>query len=119
MKKSVVIIGAGLAGVTLANKLSTFFNVSVIEKGPSNKGIVDSNKLSKLAYVPTFSYGHGGSTNIWHNGLIKSKMEEVSSYYFKKKLESLNDFYDEAAKNLFFNSTVGFSKFIDDLLERK
>ena len=86
----ILIIGAGLTGVTLANKLVKNHDVAVIEKGPEKgtKLPSDFGQSTSLAKVPTFVFGQGGTTNLWHNGLITPK--EIKRIIFKNKITNKN-----------------------------
>lgn len=74
MSKSVkhcIIIGAGLAGSILAHKVSQFASVTVIEGGKKRRPpflVTDTNCPANID--PHVGGGIGGSTNLWHNGLI-------------------------------------------------
>lgn len=77
--KNVVIIGAGLAGSVLSHGISKFASVTVIEGGEGRRppfGVIDTGYPANID--PHVGGGPGGSTNLWHNGLIdipKSNLE--------------------------------------------
>ncbi len=107
MAKSVVVIGAGLAGSLLCNELSSSFNVTLLEHGRKDRIDLPSvNFVNKeLAGVPTFCYGGGGTTNLWHNGLIPIDIRDISNRSFLKVLTECRPFLDRAAASLFFKKT--------------
>ncbi|WP_272657524.1 GMC oxidoreductase [Providencia sp. PROV118] len=107
---NIVIIGAGLAGVTIANTLSKFANVYVIEKG-TEKPITPNPIFLKRKFgeSTTYCYGHGGTTNLWHNGLIEIPSNDVQSH-FKDILLSLDKYKNEAAARLNFADEFEYEK---------
>ena len=103
MKKHVVVIGAGLAGSLLCNELAGFSKVTLLEKGPENTirhpEFVFDHK--PLAGVSTCCYG-GGTTNLWHNGLIPLRPEDVVEGEFRGVLADADRFADATAAALFY-----------------
>ncbi len=104
MNKKVVIIGAGLAGSLLCNELVKSCNVALLERGSR-----DSIRFPQIQFlnkvfggVKTFCYGGGGTTNLWHNGLIPINLNDLTDEYFKEALAESEPFMDNAASALFF-----------------
>ncbi len=81
-KKKVIIVGAGLGGCFLANSLADSFDVTIVELGAAKPLLQDRVKdMAKLAVTyPHICSGLGGTTRLWHNGLI-----EIDSEIFKKR----------------------------------
>ncbi|MDZ7697265.1 MAG: GMC oxidoreductase [Deltaproteobacteria bacterium] len=104
MGKSVVVIGAGLAGSLLCNELSRRFNVTLLERGRENRVEVPNVRFvnKDLAGVPTFCYGGGGTTNLWHNGLIPINATDIHDPEFRQVFKDCQPFLDQAAASLFF-----------------
>lgn len=104
MKRSIVIIGAGLAGSLLCNELVQFCDVTLIELGARDKfEIPEVHFVNKrLAEVPTFCYGSGGTTNLWHNGLIPINRHDIIDPVFRGVIDDCSCFTDQAASALFF-----------------
>lgn len=104
MKKKVVVIGSGLAGSLLCNELVRCFDVTLLERGGSDTvEIPRVNFINKtFAEVPTFCYGGGGTTNLWHNGLIPINTKDITSPVFRDVLADSRRFMDQAASALFF-----------------
>jgi hypothetical protein len=100
----VVVIGGGLAGSLLCNELSRRFNVTLLERGRENRVEIPNVRFvnKELAGVPTFCYGGGGTTNLWHNGLIPIDVKDISNPTFRDVLTECRPFLDQAAASLFF-----------------
>jgi len=98
MKKKIVIIGSGLAGSLLCNELVKHYDVTLLEKGRKNSFQFARIKFIKknLAEVPTFCFGEGGTTNLWHNGLIPINADDITSNYFRDVLKNLWPYIDQA-----------------------
>ena len=105
MKKEVVVIGGGLAGSLICNELVKHADVTLLEVGSKNS--IEYPKISfdkkKLGQVDTFCFGGGGTTNLWHNGLIPINRDDVTGQEFAEVLTEAQLLTDEAAANLFFN----------------
>jgi hypothetical protein len=97
MRPSVVIVGAGLGGCMLARALLDTHDVTIIERGVDVEG--EAFSVSDVGWpavtTPHFGSGLGGSTQLWHNGLIEIEEEIFSSQWPIKKAE-LNEFYEKA-----------------------
>ncbi len=104
MARRCVIVGAGLAGCVLANALSDDFEVTVLELGPA-RGITYPRLAfprKTLGVVNTFCHGRGGTSNLWHNGLIPLRPDDVGDATFKAMLEDAARYADRAAAMLHF-----------------
>jgi hypothetical protein len=99
-----VVIGAGLAGSLLCNELVKHYDVTLLERGPEKRIEIPNVKFTQkeLAGVPTFCYGGGGTTNLWHNGLIPIDDRDISNPTFRDVLTDCQPFLDQAAASLFF-----------------
>ncbi|ELA9730293.1 hypothetical protein QSC59_002272 [Vibrio alginolyticus] len=107
--KTVIILGAGLAGTILANRLSKIYKVYLIDIKSKDLSYPDFNKeSSNLAAVPTFSYGLGGTSNLWHNGLIDINPDHVDNDEFSKLLKWINKYEDDAF-SILTNRTMNLS----------
>lgn len=104
MKNKVVVIGGGLAGSLICNELAKHADVTLLELGRKNH--IDYPRIGfdrkKLAEVNTLCYGGGGTTNLWHNGLIPIKQCDVIGKEFAEVLADAQPFIDGAASALFF-----------------
>lgn len=104
MKKKVVVIGAGLAGTLICNELAKKCTVTLLEVGYQN--VIGYPKIQfigkRFADVETFCLGGGGTTNLWHNGLIPILSQDVTSDDFRGLLAEADVYRDKAAANLFW-----------------
>jgi len=119
MGRNVLVIGSGLAGTLIANNLLRKHDVTVLEAGRSNGYEYPHVRYLKKAFghVPTFCYGEGGTTNLWHNGLMPLRPEDVEDFRFKEILREAAAFSDRAADSLFF-PTPHFSTEYQSLIEK-
>ena len=102
----VVVIGSGLSGSLLCNDLVQHCDVTLLERGPKGSiKIPDIQCINKdLAEVSTFCFGQGGTTNLWHNGLIPINTNDVTSENFQSVLIDIKPYMDRAASDLFFKN---------------
>jgi hypothetical protein len=103
--KKIVVIGGGLAGSLICNELVGHADVILLEVGSKNSiqyPRISFNK-KKLAEVHTFCFGGGGTTNLWHNGLIPINKGDITGTEFAEVLADAQLFVDDAASALFFN----------------
>ena len=104
MKKNIVVIGSGLAGSLISNELADKCNVTLLETG--KKATINYPEIKFLkkdfASVKTFCLGGGGTTNLWHNGLIPILPQDVTSDEFTEVLADAERYLDKAAHHLFF-----------------
>ncbi len=104
MKQKILVIGSGLSGSLLCNELSKNHDVTLLEKGPQNSITYPQLHFhhKKLAEVHTCCYGGGGSTNLWHNGLIPIRSEDVVDPEFREVLQQAQSYIDQTAAALFY-----------------
>lgn len=104
MGKNIVVIGSGLAGTLISNELVKKGNVTMLEVGDKNSiSYPQINFIQKaFAGVKTFCLGGGGTTNLWHNGLIPILAQDLTSTEFKEVLADAETYRDKAAANLFW-----------------
>ncbi|ENJ2863930.1 hypothetical protein AB0530_000851 [Vibrio parahaemolyticus] len=97
MKYDVIILGAGLAGITIANKLQSIgMTVLVLEKGDKLEYTSSDPSTDKLASVSTYAFGQGGTTNLWHSGLIYPRIDDIKNKELQSKYHELKEFIPEA-----------------------
>jgi len=68
---AIVIIGAGLAGSLIASKLADRHRITVIEQSRSNRPLRVADRGRPAALDAHAGSGFGGTTYLWHNGLIE------------------------------------------------
>jgi len=104
MKKNIVVIGAGLAGTLICNELVEKCNVTLLEAGEKDRvSYPEITFASKpLASVKTFCIGGGGTTNLWHNGLMPIHGEDVTSSEFHAILVDSEQHRAKVASNLYW-----------------
>ncbi|EKF9662997.1 hypothetical protein O1C66_003247 [Vibrio cholerae] len=114
--KKVIIIGSGVAGATLANQLCGSFDVTVIEKGSKGDFYVpEKNYLARtFGSSPTYCIGEGGTSNLWHNGLIPINCEHLHDLEFKRIISDSTRYLDDSASSLNFKGKYSY-----ELSERK
>jgi choline dehydrogenase-like flavoprotein len=104
MKTHVLVIGSGLAGTLICNEFVKDARVTLLEAGAEN--IYSYPEIAFLqkefGSVKTCCIGGGGTTNLWHNGLIPIHPEDIRSDVFRAVLETAEPFTDPAASRLFF-----------------
>lgn len=117
--KQVVVIGGGLAGSLICNELVKHAEVTLLEVG--SKDSIQYPQISfdkkKLAEVCTLCFSGGGTTNLWHNGLIPIHHGDVTGKEFAEVLAEAQLFTDEAASALFFNTepySIAYDKLVSE-----
>ena len=101
MKRNLVIVGAGLGGCFLADSLAENWSITFVELGSRptqlQQRMRDTDKTA-ITY-PHVGSGLGGTTSVWHNGLM-----EVEEGVFQKKWpfpkSELTQYYREAFQKL-------------------
>jgi hypothetical protein len=104
MKRKVLAIGSGLAGTLICNELDKSCDVTLIEKGAQNAIASPPVYFLKKHFgaVKTFWLGHGGTTNLWDNGLIPISTEDVAGQDFAGLRANCAEYQDGAASHLYF-----------------
>ncbi|TXZ77081.1 NAD-dependent epimerase/dehydratase family protein [Vibrio mimicus] len=106
LKPTVIIIGSGIAGNILANRLVESYRVIMLDKGPRSGFAYDSQREESLSSVPTYCYGKGGSSHLWHNGLITFHRSNISDPEMVKLLSKTEPYLNEAANVLGYDETI-------------
>ncbi len=97
MRPKAVIVGAGLGGCLLAHGLLASHEVVIVERGEAAEDPRFPVKDVGLPAVtqPHFGAGLGGSTQLWHNGLIEIE-EEVFAAHWPLAKATLDPYYEQA-----------------------
>lgn len=97
------IIGTGLAGSILADELAKWAQVTVFERGPAvpahPERVVFADRPFGLH--PSFCYGLGGTTNLWHGGMIAMTSAEYGSHWPAAVREDLPRWQDAVFERLY------------------
>ncbi|EGR2537674.1 GMC family oxidoreductase [Vibrio cholerae] len=102
MRNRILVIGSGVGGCTIANQLSAENDVTVIECGPKGNYQIPSKTYlnEELGSTPTYCKGLGGTSNLWHNGLIELPPDDIEHQDFRKLIEKSNFYINNAASSL-------------------
>ena len=79
---TIVIIGAGLAGGLLASRLAARHRVIVIEQAPRSAPLRVIERGRRPGLDPHVGMGLGGTTYLWHNGLIELESSDYAGWPF-------------------------------------
>ncbi|HEY9109123.1 MAG TPA: GMC oxidoreductase [Roseateles sp.] len=92
-----VIVGAGLGGCVLAHALLASHDVTLVERGEAVEDPRFPLRDVGLPAVtqPHFGSGLGGSTQLWHNGLIEID-EDVFERHWPWPKSLLDPYYEQA-----------------------
>jgi choline dehydrogenase-like flavoprotein len=115
----VVIVGAGLGGCMLAHALLETHEVTLIERGDCAVDLRFPVRDVGLPAVtePHFGAGLGGSTQLWHNGLIEIDADVFEAHWPWPKTE-LDPYYAQAFPLLSGLPLARVREAIEDLRRR-
>lgn len=77
---TIVVIGAGLAGSLLARRLASRHRVIVIEQSRASAPLRVVDRGRAAALDPHVGMGLGGTTHLWHNGLIELEESDYAGW---------------------------------------
>lgn len=119
MKPRAVIVGAGLGGCLLAHGLADSHEVLIVERGDSADDarwpVQDVGWPAGID--PHVGAGLGGSTRLWHNGLIEIAQEVFAAHWPFAKAE-LDPYYAQAFELLSDASLTHVQAAIEQLRRR-
>lgn len=101
MKPSLIIVGAGLGGCFLADGLADSWDITIIEFGTKTEALQQKIRDTDVAAVtyPHLGSGLGGTTALWHNGLIEVD-EEIFQQKWPFPKSELAPYYELAYQKL-------------------
>ena len=102
-RPTIAIIGAGLAGALLAEEVAKWADVTVFERGgalPANPAypIIERHPLG---LYPSFVYGLGGTTNLWHGGLLEMRAGEYGEHWPNQVRKELEPYLEKVIRRLY------------------
>lgn len=119
MKPRAVIVGAGLGGCMLAHALAASHEVVLVERGAEaldpRYPVVDTGLSA--GPDPHLGAGLGGSTQLWHNGLIEIE-EEIFAAHWPIPKSALDGHYAQAFELLAGTPLTQVAQGIADLRRR-
>lgn len=97
MRQRLVIVGAGLGGSLLAHAACADFDVTVVECGAADSSVAPLVRDEGRPAVtePHVASGLGGTTSLWHNGLIEIEPDVFDRHWPVAKAD-LEPFYERA-----------------------
>ncbi len=107
-RRSIAIVGAGLAGSMLAKELGPVADVTLFERGrarPTRPPQID-NLGDPLGLFHSFYYGAGGTTNLWSGSLLPMLDGEFTPCWPEAVVTGLGRFHDDAVRNLYGRSAL-------------
>ena len=96
------IVGTGLSGAILAELLNPICELVVFERG--NAHYERASDFTFTHHQPgwrTFSYGIGGTTNLWTGGLVEMLPGEFSAHWPEKVWQELPKYYPDVVTQLY------------------
>jgi choline dehydrogenase-like flavoprotein len=118
MKKSVCVIGAGLAGGVVASSLAARGHlVTLLELGDAAAPLLPTNEVwedRKLLGAFTRGSGFGGTSNFWHGGLTVLDRSDIEGPSGERRLlpityDRLRDYYAKALAVLHANEALSLT----------
>ncbi|MGO9444875.1 MAG: GMC oxidoreductase [Thiobacillaceae bacterium] len=119
MKPRIIIVGAGLGGCFLADRLAESWDVTIVEFGGRKMALQQRMMDTDIAAVtyPHIGCGLGGTTALWHNGLM-----EVHDAIFEQQWpfakSELAPYYELAYEKLAGVSKDVVTKAAEDLRQK-
>jgi hypothetical protein len=95
----IVIVGAGLGGCFVAHGLAETHDVTIVELGPADIQAKVNDLGAPANMAPHIGAGLGGTTALWHNGLIEVD-EQVFKEVWPFAKEELAPYYKEVYPHL-------------------
>lgn len=116
MKPSLIIVGAGLGGCFLADGLADAWDVTIVELGTNSVTLQQRVRDTDVAAVtyPHMGSGLGGTTALWHNGLIEVE-EEIFQQKWPFPKSELAPYYELAYQKLAGISKRAIRKVAEEL----
>jgi nucleoside-diphosphate-sugar epimerase len=99
----IAIIGSGLAGGALADRLAGHHAVTIFERGSEGPARPPQPAMTSRHFglYPSFAYGLGGTTNFWHGGLVDMLSEEMGAAWPDSLKVALPQYYSGVVRQLY------------------
>jgi len=102
-KARIAIIGSGLSGSVLSGLLGRDADVVVYERGPvlPERPPRPAVHGHEVGLYPSFMYGLGGTTNLWHGGMLSMRPDEVGPEWPEPVANDLARYYRDTVNRLY------------------
>jgi len=99
----IAIIGSGLGGAVLSDRLAGHHDVTVFERGPEEPSLPEPAVMTsrRFGLYPSFAYGLGGTTNYWQGGLVELLADEMGTAWPESLKSELPQYYPGVVRQLY------------------
>jgi hypothetical protein len=104
----IAIIGSGLSGAVLAERLAGHHEVTIFERGSEEPTLPPPAAMPSHPFglYPSFAYGLGGTTNFWHGGMVRLLNEEMGTDWSGSLKTSLPQYYAGVVRQLYGDAAL-------------
>jgi choline dehydrogenase-like flavoprotein len=99
----IAVVGSGLSGAVLADRLAGHHDITLFERGPEWPARPEPPVMTahRFGLYPSFAYGLGGTTSFWHGGLLALLDEEMGDAWPDTVKRELPRYYHRAVRQLY------------------